>query len=384
MHVSLIILLFILLLPPPDLSAAAKDPQTSSITIGKLRQEIRAHEELITLSGQQERSLLDELEHLDKKIGVLNERIDDLHIRINAQKEVITTGEQQLEEIVQENELLRLHLIKRLQAFYLMGKNGFLNVAFSSRSLPELLLINDAFHSLVTYDQEVFTAYRENIDTMHRVKRSQELEQMILVQFLEDADQENNALQMAAEEKNSLLHLVRTQKGLYQQALTEMKKAENELTANFTRFGTAQKQTHSDFLLAKGRLPPPVTGVLISQFNQSTAAGEDSTFANGLTFSTPKRAEVIAVHDGTILFAGYMRGYGRIVIIDHDRQYYTVTARFDQIRVQEGETVRQGQVIGTTGEIATLFGKGLYFEIRYGSVAVDPLDWLQPDVLLFP
>lgn len=384
MHASLIILLLIFLLPPPDLRAASEEPQSGSITIGKLRQEIRTYEELFTLSGQQERSLLDELEHLDKKIGVLNERINALRVRISAQEEVITAGEQRLEEIVQENELLRLHLMKRLQAFYLMGKTGFLNVAFSSRSLPELLLINDAFHSLVTYDQEVFTAYRENIDTIHRVKRSQELEQVILEQFLADADQENNALQMVAEEKNSLLHLVRTQKGLYQQALTEMKKAENELNATFTRFGTAQKQENSDFLLAKGRLPPPVTGVLINQFNQSTSAGEDSTFANGLTFSTPKRAEVIAVHDGTILFAGYMRGYGRIVIIDHDRQYFTVTARFDQIRVKEGDTVRQGQVIGTTGEIATLFGKGLYFEIRYGSVAVDPLDWLQTDILLFP
>jgi murein hydrolase activator len=384
MHASLIILLFILLLPPPGLRAASEEPQTGSITIGKLRQEIRTHEKLITLSGQQERSLLDELEHLDKKIGVLNERINDLRVRISAQEEVITAGEQQLEEIVQENELLRLHLMKRLQSFYLMGRTGFLNVAFSSRSLPELLLINDAFHSLVTYDQEVFTAYRENIDTIHRVKRSQELEQMILIQFLEDADQENSALQVAAEEKNSLLHLVRTQKGLYQQALAEMKKAENELTATLTRLGPAQMQASSDFLLAKGSLPPPVTGVLISQFNQTVSPGEDSTFANGLTISTPKRAEVIAVHDGTIIFAGYMRGYGRIVIIDHDRQYFTVTARFDQIRVKEGETVRQGQVIGTTGEMATLFGKGLYFEIRYGSVAVDPLGWLQPDSLLFP
>ena len=66
-----------------------------------------------------------------------------------------------------------------------------------------------------------------------------------------------------------------------------------------------------------------------------------------------------------------------MIIVDHDLQYYTVTARLDDLKVHEGETVTQGQVIGTAGEMATLFGKGLYFEIRHGSIAEDPLPWLQ-------
>jgi murein hydrolase activator len=378
MHASFLIILFILLVPPPALMAVSEDPQAASISIGKLRQEIKSHQNLIDRSGQQERSLHDEIEQLDKKISMLSERIDGLRIRIKTQEKVIAAGEQQLEELSRENEALRLHLIRRLQAFYLMGKTGFLNVVFSSRSLPELLLTNDALHSLVTYDQEVFTAYRENIDTLQRVKRSQELEKMVLVQFLEDADQENSALQMAAKEKNELLHLVRTQKGLYQQALAEMKKAEEELNATLTRPQAPHLHTGPVFSLAKGRLPPPVQGVLVNPFNHIMPGDEEATFTNGLTIRTRQGAEVIAIHDGTILFAGYMRGYGRIVIIDHDRQYYTVTARFDHIRVKKGDAVHQGQVIGTTGEMATLFGKDLYFEIRHGSVAVDPLDWLQP------
>lgn len=384
MHAPLLIILFALLAPPSVLMAMSEDRQAASISIGKLRQEIKTHQNLIDRSGQQERSLLEEIEQLDKKIGTLSERIDDLRARIKAQEEVIAAGEQQLEEISEKNKELRLHLMQRLQAFYLMGKTGFLNVAFSSRSLPELLLINDALHSLVTYDQEVFTAYRENMDTLQRVKRAQELEKMVLVQFLEDADQENSALQMVVKEKNELLYLVRTQKGLYQQALAEMKKAEKKLNATLTRPETPQHRPGPVFSLAKGTLPPPVSGVLVNRFNQIMPGDEEATFTNGLTISTPQRAEVIAIHDGTILFAGYMRGYGRIVIIDHDRQYFTVTARFDHIRVKEGEAVRQGQVIGTTGEMATLFGKDLYFEIRHGSVAVDPLDWLQPGAYRTP
>ena len=76
-----------------------------------------------------------------------------------------------------------------------------------------------------------------------------------------------------------------------------------------------------------------------------------------------------------------MRGYGKMVIIDHDQEYYSVTARFNELHVKEGDLVKQGQVIGLTGKNATIFGKGLYFEIRHGEVAEDPLDWLKPGTL---
>jgi septal ring factor EnvC (AmiA/AmiB activator) len=117
---------------------------------------------------------------------------------------------------------------------------------------------------------------------------------------------------------------------------------------------------------------------LVGRFNQTPADEEDAIFANGITINTPTGTEVRAVFAGEVIFAGYMRGYGKMIIIDHDQQYYTVTARFDDLRVREGDQVSQGQVIGTAGEMATLFGKGLYFEIRHGTVAEDPLAWLRP------
>jgi murein DD-endopeptidase MepM/ murein hydrolase activator NlpD len=76
-----------------------------------------------------------------------------------------------------------------------------------------------------------------------------------------------------------------------------------------------------------------------------------------------------------------MSGYGKMVIVEHDQQYYTVSARFDDIQVREGDSVKQGQVIGTTGDTDTPFGQGLYFEIRRGAQPENPLDWLQPGTL---
>ena len=355
-----------------------------AINIGKLRHEIALHEEKIEQSGQQELSLLDELEQLDEKIAKQQAMVNAFKTRIREQEQVISSKEKELTVITQKKEALQQHLIKRLQSFYLMGKTGFFNISFSSKTLPDLLLNNDAFHSLVTYDQSLFAAYRESITAIDRAKRSHELEKAVLENFLADADKERLTLQQTTEEKNSLLKRVQTQKGLYEQALKEMKKAEGTLTSTLTSSNRTQEQHVRAFSLNKGKLPPPVWGEVTSRFKQVSSATDDTTFTNGITINTPDRTEAYAIYDGEVIFAGTMQGYGKMVIIDHDQQYYSVTARFSELRVKEGDLVRQAQVIGLTGKNATLFGKGLYFEIRHGELAENPLDWLRPGTLTSP
>ena len=378
---AVILLLTSFLAPFVCLAALPENQQMHSVHVGKLRHEISAHEEKIDQSGQQELSLLDELDSMDDKITKQKVKINAFKSQIKEQERVISSKEMELTAITQKNEALQHHLNNRLKSFYLMGKTGFFNISFSSKTLPDLLLTNDAFHSLVTYDQSVFAAYRESVGAIDRVKRAHELEKAVLENFLADADKERLALQQTNEEKNNLLKRVQTQRGLYEQALKEMKKAESHLTSALTSSSRTQEQKARAFSLNKGKLPPPVWGQVISRFKQAPPDAGDTTFTNGITINTPDKTEAFAVYDGEVLFAGTMRGYGKMVIIDHDQEYYSVTARFNELHVKEGALVKQGQLIGLTGKNATLFGKGLYFEIRHGEVAEDPLDWLKPGTL---
>jgi septal ring factor EnvC (AmiA/AmiB activator) len=357
------------------------DPQTNAIDIGKLRQEISSHQEKIEQSRKEEYSLLDELAALDKKIGAQKAKVDTLQTRLREQEQVIATKEKELATISRKNEALRQHLIKRLRSFYLLGRTGFLNIAFSNKTLPDLLLANDAYYSLVTYDQAVFAEYRKSVIDIDQAKRAHELEKTMQEHFLVDADKENSLLQQVAEQKNAVLKRIQTEKSLYEQALREIKKAESNLLNTLTKPSQVTEQKSHGFAASRKKLPPPVWGKLTSRFHDPAATDEDSPFANGITVLTSDQAEVFAVYGGVVIFAGYMSGYGKMVIIEHDQQYYTVTARFDEIQVQEGDSVKQGQIIGTTGETATLFGKGLYFEIRHGAQPENPLDWIQPGTL---
>jgi septal ring factor EnvC (AmiA/AmiB activator) len=91
--------------------------------------------------------------------------------------------------------------------------------------------------------------------------------------------------------------------------------------------------------------------------------------------------EIKAVYDGKIIHAGYLRGYGNLVIIDHGQQYFSMIARIADIYKKEGTRIKQGEILGMTGEVDVLYGDGLHFEIRKGSTPEDPLLWLLKDSL---
>jgi murein DD-endopeptidase MepM/ murein hydrolase activator NlpD len=100
-------------------------------------------------------------------------------------------------------------------------------------------------------------------------------------------------------------------------------------------------------------------------------------FHSGIDISAPRGTPVRAAAPGEVLFEGWMRGYGRVIIIDHGRNFSTVYAHLSSTQVREGTIVGAGTLIGTVGDTGTTTGNHLHFEVREGSTARNPLDFLR-------
>ena len=83
------------------------------------------------------------------------------------------------------------------------------------------------------------------------------------------------------------------------------------------------------------------------------------------------------VYGGHVIYTGWFKGYGNLIILDHDNEYYTLYAHVADILVKEGDEVRQGQRIGTVGDTGSLEGPRLYFEVRFQGKPQDPEQWLR-------
>lgn len=349
-----------------------KAVKINKIHIGKLEKEIKSHLEKIRKNSEKEVSLLDELQLIDQKLDSSKRKLADLKQQLAKQQDLLNRKLEELSRIKQVSDRIRRHLEKRLRSFYVMGKTGFLNVTFSRKNLPELMLFNDAFKQMLKYDQSLISRYRSSITELTQAKKALELEKNILVGLVHQAEKEEQALSDIRVEKTRLLARIKSKKGLYEQAVREMQRAEQDLTKALSTLQQAKKNKLRGFLLNKGRMQGPVEGNLSVHFGELV----DNNPSKGIVIHTQENSPVVSIFTGKVIFAGYKLGYGNMVIIDHGLGYYTITAHLDEILVQDGDRVLGGQQIGTTGDIATLFSRGLYFEIRKDSKMLDPLQWL--------
>ncbi|MCI5148373.1 MAG: hypothetical protein D3916_03080 [Candidatus Electrothrix sp. MAN1_4] len=243
------------------------------------------------------------------------------------------------------------------------------------------MLFSDAFENLVAYDRNVVLQYRKAMDALEQAVLSRELEKSLLEELVQQAEEEEQVLFVLRAEQEQILNAIKQEKGMYQAIVDEMRQAEQELHDDLMQLRIEEKlDREQGLLLGKGRLSSPVTGTVLYQFGDTLSSGlRQGETMKGITVALEPGTSVHAVYKGKVVFADYKRGYGNTVIIDHGGKYFTITARLDGIFVHKGDKVVQDQEIGISGDIATLYEPGVYFEIRHGSMSLDPLEWLQID-----
>jgi len=366
----------------PTHAVPAPDPHQQikkvTINIGKLHQEIQQHQDKIQKTEELKENVLDTLEQIDRDLLLQKEKIKTLQLQMPARTTLLAEKEKALQQAKILRDKVLQHLQKRLRAFYLMGKTGILNVTFSDKDLPDLMLFTDSFKRLISYDQSIIDSYRDTVHKLQQAKQAQEQEKALLENLIGQAEEGKKTLLLLHKKQEAELTRIRTRKALYKQALEEMHKAEADLKHTLTRIQHKEELKKRGFQLNKGKLPPPVEGSLVRRFGERAQDGfRKGEKSQGITIATANDAPVHTVYKGTVAFAGYKRGYGNMIIIDHGFKYVSVISRMDTLLVKEGDKVKQGTLLGTTGDMATLFDHGLYFEIRYKSTPQDPLRWLK-------
>lgn len=386
---SMVLAMLAILLMPGIMSSASamaaaagknditEDIEVYSGQIRRLRQGIHDQQEMTNESNRTEKNVLGELEDIEARLKTQQRKVEDLEVKVQLQQMLIQLKQDAIDTIQADREKVLAHLKKRANAYYKMGNVGFLNITFSSRSLPDLLKFHDAFQTLVTYDKHVILSYRNKIQELQRALDALALELNLQQEFISTTQAEREKNDRIRAEKEKLLAHIRSEKYLHQQAAEEMEKASEDLSKTLLSLKQKEDRREQTFANSKGRLRVPVQGKIITFFNQEkiNKLGILRKSA-GIAIEAPDGSKVQAVSEGTVIFSGYLRGYGNTVIIHHGYQFYSVTSRLDSVLLTAGDVVKAGTSIGQVSDTASLIEEGLYFEIRHGKESQDPLKWL--------
>ncbi len=128
------------------------------------------------------------------------------------------------------------------------------------------------------------------------------------------------------------------------------------------------------FARLRGKLPMPVKGEIVGRFGARRDDGQ--TTWKGLFIRAAEGAEVRAVAAGEVVFADWLRGYGNLLIIDHDDDFLSVYGYNQALFADVGQKVGAGATVAAVGKSGGQTQSGLYFELRHRGQAFDPSRWL--------
>ncbi len=119
----------------------------------------------------------------------------------------------------------------------------------------------------------------------------------------------------------------------------------------------------------------PVVGVITSDYGWRVM-GRRREFHTGIDISTPYGTPVVASADGRVIYAGWIRGYGKTVIIYHGYGFATLYAHLSDIKVNYSDRVVKGQIIGNVGTTGRAFGPHLHYEVLKYGIRQNPIAYL--------
>ena len=123
--------------------------------------------------------------------------------------------------------------------------------------------------------------------------------------------------------------------------------------------------------ITKLKLFLPVNGTVTSEFGLRNGRPH-----KGIDIAADTGEPIHAALEGKVVFAGTQRGYGNVIILEHDNFVMTVYAHNEANLVRLGDDVIKGQPIATVGQTGTATGPHLHFEYRLKGKAINPREVL--------
>jgi len=385
--------LALLIVMPAGAQPRREDPlQAEQRKLQQTQKQLKEEKERAAAARARERSLLAELEETERGLAAKQREVTRLDGRIKRAQSDVQVFRVEISRLERQRAGQTTALAGRLRAMYRMhAQGGALPVILSGDDPVTRAAAVRHLASLAALDARLIQEYRGTSERLADRKGREEAQQRELASLHDEAKREQAEVDREAAKRRTLLAKVRDERAYHERMVGELTEASHRLEAFIRELQAKQRKLAKvpppkggieppavGFGTLKGRLPWPTEGRIVTGYGaQVHPRFGTRTFRNGVDIEAAAGREVTAVHSGHVVYTGWFKGYGNLIILDHGNEYYTLYAHVSEIEAKEGDDVRQGQRIGAVGDTGSLAGPRLYFEVRYQGKPQDPEQWLR-------
>lgn len=360
-------------------SANAADPKKELKAIQK---KLSKEEAKVKSAVKKEKSLLSELEEINRSIKTKQSELSSYDKELSETRAKITFLEAEISKLTGEMKKKKANLKERLRELYKQRLGGDIAlILFSSKDYNDMLKRSRYISLVAYYDNRMMNTYSRNIEDYTSKKQQMEALQRAARANKESVHNKMKEMSTEHARKNKLLASIKSERSAYEKMVDELKGASTRLQDMVTKLEEKEEeasQAGKGFTQMKGRLPWPVNGSVLVPFGKYKDPNFNiPVFKNGVEIEITSDSTIKAVHGGKVVFADWFKGYGQLLIVNHEKGYHTLYGNLEEIFHKAGDIINTGSPVGRIGTPGAQQVSTLYFEIRYKGKPVDPAGWLK-------
>jgi len=369
--------------------AEGADPITDKIererkTLEQLKDKIEEKRKRAEEAEKKRESVLQGIQSLDERL--IRHR-QDQHETIKK----LRKKDREIEEITEQLVAMRGSIqerrnaiLARLKVQYMEGRFGYVKALLASDSYGDFERRRQYLSAVSQKDYELVRTFKTDVARMEQAERQRADARAGIMNFKETVERKLTDIRALQKEKKVYLTKITQEKDSYSKAVEELERSASRVDSILRELETRRKalamRPPSGPSLprgTKGTLPWPADGQVTSFFGrQKHPTFNTYVQRKGIEIKSPEGSVIHAVMPGTVVYADWLKGYGLVIILDHANGFFSLYAHASKILSKVGEQVAEAHPIGETGDTGMIGENTLYFELREGAEAVDPLHWL--------
>ena len=346
--------------------------------LGNQKKELEA--KLKELAGDKAK-VLEQKKVLDQQIANTSAQIGNVEAQIADYASLITQTEEELADAEKREEAQYELFCQRVRAMEESGEVSYWSVLFGASSFTDMLARLDDVNEVMEADQKVI----DDLKTLQVeiTEKKEQLEDSKAEREAAKADLVSKKSELDKQRKQaiSLVNEINDNEQENKETLAALDAEEDRILAEALRLSKKLAEEQAAAGKSQQSNPGGYIWPVDSRYITSTVGGRTSPGGIGSTNHKGTdigrvgyTSSIYAAKAGTVIVSQYSSSYGNYVVISHGSGNTTLYGHMSSRKVQAGQYVNQGDVIGSTGSTGHSTGPHLHFEITENGVRINPLN----------
>ena len=321
-------------------------------------------------------SVSERLRQIQEELRVATAEYKEVKGQLDSVEDKISDNTELLQKTEADLKVKNKKLQQRVRDIYINGQISYVDVLFGAKDFADLMTRMDVLKRIIKHDYDLIMKVREEKATVENTRAQLEKDKAEAEVLVTDSQAKRAKVEDKESEQQVLLDQAIYDRDTSERMYEEIMAASQEV-ANMIRRSHMSSAGYSGAPAGAGGMIWPISGPITSEFGWRThPIFGTARFHSGLDIGGDYGMPIYAAASGTVIYAGWISGYGNAVIIDHGGGVTTLYGHNDSLNVSEGENVAQGQVIAMCGSTGNSTGPHCHFEVRENGEPVSPYGYL--------